>query len=530
MRGRLLCLMAMGCLVAGCRRETQVELGAQNQVLHLGNGAEPKELDPATLQTEVEYTIDTALFEGLVNIANDGETILPGVAERWEVSPDGLRYTFHLRPDAQWSDGSPLTAADFVYAFRRVFTPSLGCENNVYGYAITGARAMNEGRGTALGVSAPDAHTIEIQLDFRTPYLLYVLAGAPFVPVPRAVVERFGGGTTTGTAWTRPGNLVGNGPFVLAAWEPNQDLVVTRNPRYWDRGRVRLREVRFYPTDNREAEERAFRAGQLHVTYRLPLSKLAAYRSRGDPRLHLTPQLDSLYLICNVAKRPLADGRVRRALALAIDRNRIVPAVGQGGLSPAHSLTRPGTAGYVPAALVDFDPAGARQLLAEAGFPGGRGFPVVRLQLGNGSGTALAEAIQAGWRESLGVRVEIETQEQKTFFDALRVGDFQLGLMAFFYGVNAPETMLMVAQSGSNWNNTHWKSPAFDQAYHDANFAGDEPTRRAAFDRMEHILHDEAAFIPVAFVNQPHLVSPMVRGWRDNALYVIDWRELWLAR
>jgi oligopeptide transport system substrate-binding protein len=526
---RLLIFMAVSGLAAGCRRETQVELGARGQVLHLGNGAEPKELDPATMQAEVEYTIDTALFEGLVNIANDGETILPGVAERWEVSPDGLHYTFHLRPDARWSDGSPLTAADFVYAFRRVFTPSLGCENNVYGYAIAGARAMNEGRGTDLGVKAPDAHTVEIQLEFRTPYLLYILAGAPFVPVPRAVVERFGGGAATGTAWTRPGNLVGNGPFVLATWQPNQVLVVTRNPRYWDRGRVRLREVRFYPTDNVEAEERSFRAGQLHVTYRLPISKLAAYRNRGDRQLHLTLQLDSLYLVCNVAKPPLNDVRVRRALALAIDRERIVPAVGRGALSPAHSLTRPGTAGYTPAALVDFDPLLARRLLAEAGFPDGRGFPVVRLQLGAGSNTALAEALQAGWRESLGVRVAIETQEQKTFFDALRVGNFQLGLMAFFYGVNAPETMLMVAQSGSNWNNTGWKSAAFDQAYRQANFAADEAARRASFDRMEGILHDEAPLIPIAFVNQPHLVSPMVRGWRDNAFYAIDWRELWLA-
>ncbi len=238
---------------AGCSRPTRAELGAREGVLHLGNGAEPRDLDPQTLETSNEYTISTALFEGLVDLSSDGRTILPGVAERWEVSPDGLLWRFHLRPDARWSDGSAVTAGDVVYAFRRAFSPALACEGAPYGFAIRGARAFSQGKEspqTPLGVAAPDERTVEIRLEYPAPYLGYVLSGSPFAPVPQAVVERFGGGSRRGTAWTRPGNLVGNGPFVLKSWSPGADLVVVKNPWYWDRRRVRLKEVHFYPLDN----------------------------------------------------------------------------------------------------------------------------------------------------------------------------------------------------------------------------------------------------------------------------------------
>jgi len=522
----LVALFALGLTVAGCGRQSRVDPGAKGQVLHLGNGAEPKDVDPNTQEAEIEWVIDSALFEGLVDIANDGETVLPGVAERWDIAPDGKTYTFHLRADARWSDGSPVTADDFVYGFRRVFTPSIGSENNVYGYAIAGARAMNEGKSTWLGVHAVDARTLVVQLENPTPYILVILSGTPFEPVPRALVERFGGGTRPGTAWTRPGNIVSNGPFTLAAWRSNQELVAIRNPYYWDHAHVRLREVHFYPTDDLGAEERAFRSGQLDVTYQLPQSKIAAYRDRHDPALRITPQLCSVYLMFNVTAPPFADSRLRRALALAVDRDKIVPTVGQGAYTSGHSLTRPGTDHYSPPSFPDFNPALARQILAEAGYPGGHGFPAVTLRVATGPLRELAEAIQEAWRHNLGVKVEIQTQEQKTYFDALRTKDYSVSLMRFFYGVNAPETMLMVAQSESQWNWAGWKSPGFDQAYHDATAAPDEAARRGAFDRMERQIFTDSAYAPIAFLNQAHLVSPKLKGWRENAIYQIDWREL----
>ena len=515
-------------VVAGCHRESRVESAARGQILHIGNGAEPKALDPGQMEAETEYIIDTALFEGLTNIANDGETILPGVAERWDVSPDGKTYTFHLRPDARWSDASPVTADDFVFAFQRAFTPTLLSQTNIYGFPIVGAQEMMGGQKVPLGVHALDASTLQIQLKFPTPYILYIVAGAPFDPVPRAVVEKSGDPYQPGSPWSRPGNMVSNGAFKLAAWRPNQDVVATRNPYYWDRARVRLNEIHFYPTDDIESEERSFRGGDLHVTYGLPASKTAVYLNQHDPRLRITPQLDSLYVLFNTNKRPFDDARVRRAFALAIDRDRIVPRVNHGEFSPAHALTRPGTAGYQPAPVADYLPDEARRLLAQAGFPGGAGFPEVTLRGRQGNKKLLAEALQETWRRALGVSVEIEIEEQKVFFSELEARNYDLALDSNFYGIQAPETILMVALPDSLENPTGWKSPAFAEAFREANEATVSEARRAAYDRMERILQDGAAFVPIAYLNQVHLVSPMVKGWRDNALYAVDWREIWL--
>jgi oligopeptide transport system substrate-binding protein len=515
-------------LVAGCHRESRVESGARGQILHIGNGAEPKDLDPGQQEAEIEYVIDTALFEGLTNISNDGQTILPGVADRWEISPDGRTYTFHLRPDARWSDGSPVTADDFEFAFRRAFTPSLLSQTNVLGFPIVGAQEMMMGQKVPLGVGALDARTLQIRLKFPVPYFLYVVAGAPFDPVPRGVVEKFGNPYQPGSKWSRPGNLVSNGVFKLSAWRPNQDIIVTRNPYYWDGARVRLNEIHFYPTDDIDSEERSFRTGDLHITYRLPPSKIAVYEDRHDPRLRITPQLDTQYLMFNTSKRPFDNPRVRRALALAIDRDRIVPLVNRGEYSPAHALTRPGTAGYQPAPVKDYAPDEARRLLAQAGFPGGAGFPAITLRFRSGDGTPMAEALQETWRRVLGVSIGIETEEQKTFFSDMEAGNYGLALTGYFYGIQAPETILMIALPDCPGNSTGWMSPDFVEAFREANQATEPGARRALYDTMERTIQDGAAFVPIAYLNQAHLVSPMVRGWRENPLYVIDWREIWL--
>ncbi len=529
---RLLWIAALGAVIAGCRRTTRVESGTRDQVLHFGNGEEPRDLDPASLQAAVEYVIDSALYEGLVNVANDGQTILPGVAESWDVSQDGRVYTFHLRRDASWSDGSRLTADDFVYSFRRAFTPTMACETASIGFGIQGARDFASGRSSSpdsIGVRAIDPQTLQVRLEQRQPYILVVLGGAPFEPVPRAVVERFGGGTHPGSAWTRPGNLVSNGAFILASWHANQDLVVVRNPHYWDRGRVRLREIHFYPTDDADSEELAYRSGQLHVTHSLPESRIAGYRLHAESQLHISPELQTAYLLFNTARPPFNDARVRRALSLAIDRDRIVPLVRHETATPAHSLTRPGTGGYSPPSVADYNSAQARALLAEAGYPGGAGFPPADLKLSGRRAQVFGEALQQAWQKVLGVRIAIAQEEQKAMFSDGGAGNFQIIEMSYFYGVNAPESILAIQKGDSPQNYTRWNAPEYERAYARACAAASEAERRAAFDAMEEILSVQAPIIPLFFINQPFLVSTQVKGWRDNTIGQIDWRELWLA-
>jgi oligopeptide transport system substrate-binding protein len=304
--------------------------------------------------------------------------------------------------------------------------------------------------------------------------------------------------------------------------------VVTPNPNYWDRGRIRLREVHFLPMSDAAAEERAFRAGELHVTWSLPEERIAAYRDRPGSVLHVAPQLHTSYILFNTARRPFDDVRVRRAFSLCIDRDRLIPTITHGAADPAHSLTRPGTAGYRPPPCADFDPAEARRLLAAAGHAGGAGLPPVALSIA-GKGTHLAEALQEAWSRELGVRVEIQTQEEKVLFDSLDSGNFQFAQMGFFYAVNAPETILMIPLGDSRWNTTRWKSPAYDAAFRAAGNADNDKDRFAAFDTMERILRDEAPFSPLLFPNQANLISPLVHGWRDNPLWAIDWRELSLG-
>ena len=531
-----LSLTVAACLLwgaSGCRRpETRVAAGTRNQILHFGNGAEPKDLDPNTQVAAIEYTIISALFEGLVVVAGDGETMLPGVAERWEVSAEGLVYTFHLRADARWSDGAPVTADDFLFSFRRVFTPSIAASNVDTGFAIAGSMDFVAGKNTSpdsLGLRAIDARTFEIRLAHPAPHFLFVLAGAPFMPIPRHVVERFGGATVPGTPWTRAGNLVGNGPFVLKSWQPQVNVTVTKSPRYWDRAHVRLKEIRFYGIENADSEERVYRAGELHLTYQTPLSKLAVYRQNQNSPLHVTPMLWTNFVVFNTTRPPFDRAGVRRALALAIDRERLISGVLHESGSPAHSLTRPGTGGYTPPVMTDHDPAEARRLLTEAGYPGGAGFPKVEILTSAGSVSAeVAQVLQRNWQQELGVKIEIVQQEQKTTLDAMSSGHYQVGLTGYFYGTPAAEFILNqgLGSSPSNW--AGWKNADYDQAFTAAKFAGSVEARRAAYDRMERLLNAEAPLAPIYFVNQCNLIHPDIRGWRDNSLYAIDWRDLWL--
>lgn len=535
MQRRLSIVLACALAAAGCgRRASLVETGARDQILHIGNKDEPADLDPHINSANSTGRILGALFQGLVAIASDGVTVLPGIADRWEVSADGLTYTFHLREGALWSNGKPLTSRDFLDSFLRILDPQVACENAGEAFPIRGARDFLEGRSTdpaSIGLLAPDPQTFVIVLLHPAPYLFGLLAAYPFYPVYMPSLDANGGRRQRGGPWTRPGVLVSDGPFILDDWRPDAYVSVKRNPNYWDAGRVRLSEVRFYPTDDENAEERAFRAGQLHVTARLPKTKIAVYEAEHPGELHIVPSVRTNYLTFNVTRAPFTDARVRRAFALAIDRARLVrAALGELG-TPAYSMARPGTGGFTLANGFGFDPGEARKLLAAAGYPGGAGMPPVEFTLNGNAGVtlALSEVLQQMWAQNLGVRVTVRPLEFKVYLSTEREKQFQVLLEGWSYVVPDPRDILELGVTGDPNNDTGAGFADYDEAFAASDRTADREGRRKAFDAMEAINAREVFFAPVYYANQGFLVHPSVLGWRDNAIDTIDWRELHLA-
>ncbi|WP_414660133.1 peptide ABC transporter substrate-binding protein [Horticoccus sp. 23ND18S-11] len=521
-------------LAAGCaRRETQVAAGDRDQVLYRGNASEPESLDPYLVRGAVEWTIVGGLFEGLVTADMATLEPRPGVAERWEISADGLVYTFHLRANAAWSDGTPVTAGDFEYGARRLLAPRLGAahaENNLF--FVRGASDYQAGRikdFAAVGVKARDPRTLEITLARPTPFFLSALI--LFFPVPQATVEKFAAMDERVNNWIRPGNLVGNGAFRLKAWRQNQGVVLERNPRYWDAARVRLKEIHFLPIENAQAEEAAFRTGQLHVTSAVPLNKLEVYAREQPEALKVVDDRGVYFYSLNVAKPPFDDRRVRLALSLAVDRERLTSQVIKGGKSPAWSFTPPGIGGYTARARVAFDPERARALLREAGFDGGRNFPAVELLVdAREHHRIVAEAVQEMWRQHLGITVKLRNEETQVLNSSKRQMDFQLvrgSWNATTY--QDPFYFLGAWRSGALYNESKWSNAEFDRLI-EATWTVDRAVREKAFQEAEEIFLRELPAIPLFFSTQTMLMSPSVKGWQPKPFADRRLKDLWLEK
>ncbi len=494
------------------------------QILRLGNGTEPQDLDPQAVTGLPEHKILMALFEGLLSTDATGQKLEPGIAESWDISPDGLVYTFHLRKDAQWSDGTPLTSADYIQSYRRMLTPELGAE---YAYLIfnfvAGAREYYRGEITDfdhVGFKAPDPHTLQVTLKQPTPFLLSIIASHyAWYAVPVHVISKFGPTDRKNTPWTRPGRLVGNGPFVLKEWLPNQRIEVVRNPRYWDAARVKLDEVHFYATEDIAAEERMFRTGQLDITYELPNSKIDVYRRERPESLQTTPYLGVYFYRCNVTRPPLNDKRIRRALALAVNRDTLVKRVLRGGQSPAYAMSHPDCAGYSAQAQLTEDIAEAKRLLAEAGYPGGKGLPPIELLYNTSENhRAIAETLQAMWRKNLGVDVRLTNQEWKVYLDSQHTMNFQLQRSGWIADYIDPHVFFELWETDNGNNNSGWSNPEYDRLLHEALRTADTAARYAIYQKLDAILIDELPAIPLYYYSKTNAMHPRVKGYLPTPL------------
>ncbi len=553
MLARALVPLLAAALLAGCGKNASTAPAAgggspavpRAQVLRVGNGAEPEDLDPQAITGVTEAKLVMALFEGL--LAPDPHDLhpVPGVAESWDISPDGLTYTFHLRPNAKWSDGSPLTAQDFLDSWKRMLSPKFASEYVylIYNF-VAGAKDYYEGRladFSKVGFATPDERTVVVRLANPTPYLLSIIAcHQAWFPVPLKAIARVGATDMKQTGWTQPGKIVGNGPFLLKEWLPRQKITVVRNPNYWDAATVKLDAIEFYPIDDLSAEEQAFRTGRIDLTDSMPPAKIDTYRRDHADVFHLEPYLGLYFYRCNVSKPPLTDKRVRRALALAIDREAIVKNITRGGQRPAYAVTPPGTAGYTPsAALPGGTPSAAREaalaeakrLLAEAGYPGGKGCPPVELLYNTSEAhKAVAEAVQQMWRETLGVEVRLTNQEWKVFLSSQHTHDYQMARAGWIADYEDPHVFLEIWSSDNGNNDTLWKYADYDRLLQSALAAKSQNERYAIYQQMDAILVDECPIIPIYYYTHVSARSSKVQGWFPTLLDLHPYKHVWLEK
>ena len=533
--GPLALLVAtLALTLTGCakKRDHAVDAGNRDQVIHIGNLTEPTDLDPHVISSQQDANITMGLFEGLTQYDARNAQPAPAVAERWETSADGLTWTFHLRKNAKWSNGAPVTAHDFVFAYRRILTPSLAAEYASLLYVLKNGHAFNGGKitdPTQIGARAADDHTLVLTLEHPAPYLPSMACHAAWYPLHRPTLEKHQGLTQRGSPWTRPGNHVGNGYFTLAEWTPHQRIRMTKNPHYWDADKIKLNAAVFYPIESEDAEERTFRSGQLHVTSTLPISKVAVYRNEKSPFYHPHVFLATFFLRFNVEKPPLNDARVRRALSLAIDRERFVRDVMKGGQKPAGHLTPPDTAGFTARTAVKFDLETARKLMAEAGFPEGKGFPKLEyLYNSTEANRLIAEALQQMWNRGLGIDITMQNQEARVQTVSMRSGDYQIGRFAWIGDYLDPSTFLELMTGDSGNNMTRWRNAEYDRVFAEANLKADNKERFELFQRLEEIIAAEAPIAPIYFYTRNNLVRPEVKGWHGNLLDVHPLKGVYL--
>lgn len=519
-------------LVSCAKRETPVQIGNRTGTLHMSIGAEPSDLDPHVVTGVGEAKVIHSLFEPLVSY--DPKTLkpVPALAERWEISDDGLTYTFHLRASAKWSNGEPITAQDCVESWKRILTPTLAADYAYMLYMVRGAEEFNKGKAdfSGVGLAAPDARTLVVHLTTPAPYFLQVLLNSPWRPVNVRAIATVGDAYHRGTAWATPQHIVTSGPFHLKEWTSHQRLVVEKSATYWDREHVKLNAIVFYPTDSVDAEERMFRAGQLHLTYNLSLSKLASYRQSMPEALRIDPYLSTFFFRANTRKPPLDNALVRRALSLAIDRTLIVEKVLRGGQRPAPTFVPPETPDYTVPALPPRDLATAQKLLADAGYPGGKGFPPIEIIYDNSEILRLVvEAIQEMWRRDLGIEVQLLNQEHKVVFANRRAGTYQLLLSEWVGDYLDATTFLDLWRSDAGNNHTGWANADYDALMNRAMTEQDVAARAKLLQQAELLMLESSPCIPVYFNTHVYLCAPSVKDWLPNPMDHMDYRHVSLT-
>ncbi len=493
-----------------------------------GNGPEPDSLDPQKARSTESQNVLRDLYECLTSLAKDA-SVAPGVAQDWAVSADGRSYTFHLRPQARWSNGDPVTALDFVAALQRLVDPATASQYAQVVDIIANAHDIISGRKSAqtLGVSAPDAETVVIQLDAPAPYLPGLLAHPSTCPIHRASLAR------SGSNFWRPGTMVSNGAFTLKEWVPGSHVLIERNRHYWNDASTRLDAVRYLHIADENAELTRYRAGDLQVTAVVPRGQLDWIRANVPRELHISPQLTTYYYGFNLRRELFGKHpRLRRALSMVIDRERLVSLVLRAGEQPAYGWVPPGINDYT-AQSFDYRAtslperiAAARRLYAEEGYSASRPLHFELRYNASRVNDQLAVAVASMWKEALGANVTLAAVEFKSMLEDIDRGQVEVFGTSWAGDYNDAYTFAQCLKGGFGINLTHYQSAQYDALLASAATETDNAKRRALLEQAERVALGDHPLMPLYFYVNKHLVKPDVEGWYDNAMNVVYSKDL----
>ena len=536
----LAAVVALSAL-AGC---TSGGSGGPEKVIRYNMAADPRSLDPAVMTDLTAFSAENQMFEGLVRIGEKGPE--PAMAADWQVSGDGLTYTFHLRPGLKWSNGDPLTADDFVFAWRRALDPRFGAEYAYQLYYIKNGQTINGLKPTGykdaekkepiyderavaaaldtLGAKAVDKTTLVVTLEAPTPYFLGLTAFPTLHPVNKKAV-------TANPRWAdRPDTYVSNGPFMLQSWEEKNKLVMVRNPNYWDRASVKVDRLVYLMVEKASTALNLWETDAVDIIESPPSAELDRLRQEG--KLQLAPSFGTYYYLFNNARPPFDRAAVRQALALAIDRKAIVEHVTRGGQVPAYALVAPGAPDVTSDSdyrktggdLFREDAAQARRLLSEAGYPEGKGFPeIVLLYNTDENHKAVAEAIAQMWKTNLGITVTPQNQEWKVVLEKRSKKDYVLARAGWFGDYLDPMTFMDLYVTGGGINDAAYSNPRVDQLIDAAKKTADQRVRMHNMHEAEKVLiGEDMAVLPIYYYVNLYLQKPNIKGVYRNALGIID--------
>lgn len=495
----------------------------EKQKLTYNLGSLPDTLDPNKASELVSLNIIVNIWEGLIRL-DENDQAVPGVAERWEVNEDATEFIFYLRENAKWSDGKPVTAYDFEYSWKRALNPNTNADYAYQLYYIKNGKKYNNGeaREEDLGIKVIDDRTIHVTLEGPTGWMEQIFALPTLYPVRKDVIEN------NHDSWALDAKtLISNGPFTVQEWEHYESIKLVPNDNYWNRSIVKLDEIDFtFITMETEALA-AYNEGRIDGSDGVPQSEIPMLQQK-EPGFKILPRLNVYYYVFNNQCEPLDDERVRKSLSYSIDRKEIVETITLGGQKPA--------TGIVPYGIKyggeDFREVGgdygiepntanvkkARKLLAEAGYPMGRGFPKLEIRINNSEGNRrIGESIKKMWKENLNIDVDIISHDWSNHLDSLRQKKYQIGNTSWVADYFHPMTFLELFQKRSGNNHTRWGSYEYDKLIKQAKFETNPEKVNKLMHRAEDMLMERMTIMPIYYQTDPELMKTYVKGWRKNA-------------